>query len=137
MASYRNRPKCPIALIVEDDPELRALAGALLEESELRVVACEDAEQAMAALVRDGDDIVLVFSDIRLPGLLDGVDLARRVKKVWPHIAMVVTSGYAPTRPEMLPDSVTYMPKPWLALDVLVQAEHAAARVRNEQAVGQ
>ena len=128
MGSFRSRPRFPIALIVEDDPELRALAGALLEESDLRVVACEDAEQAMAALARDGDDIVLVFSDIRLPGLLDGVDLARRVKKVWPHIAMVVTSGYATTRPEALPASVTYMPKPWLALDVLVQAERAATR---------
>lgn len=131
---FRNHP---IALIVEDDPDLRELAAALLEETDLRVIECEDAEQAMSALVREGDDVALVFADIRLPGLLDGVDLARRVKALWPHVAMIVTSGYAVGRPTSLPDNVTYMPKPWLALDVLVQAEHAAARVRNEQAVGQ
>ena len=67
-----------------------------------------------------------MFSDIRLPGELDGVDLARRVKALWPHIAVVVTSGFELRRPERLPDNVTYMPKPWLALDVLMQAEKAS-----------
>jgi DNA-binding NtrC family response regulator len=122
----------PIALIVEDDPDLRVLAAALLEESELRVVECESAEEAISALVRDGDDIALVFADIRLRGLLDGVDLARRVKVLWPQITMVVTSGYADARPQALPEGVTYMPKPWLALDVLMQAEKAAARLHGE-----
>ena len=119
-----------IALIVEDDPDLRELAAALLEESDLRVVECESAEEAMSALVRDGDDVALVFTDIRLSGLLDGIDLARRVKVLWPQISMIVTSGYAQTKPEALPESVTYMPKPWLALDVLMQAERAAAKVQ-------
>ena len=121
----------PIALIVEDDPDLRELAAALLEETDLRVVECEDAEEAFVGAVRDGDDVALIFADIRLPGLLDGVDLARRVKVLWPQITMVVTSGYADARPQALPDSVIYMPKPWLALDVLMQAERAAdARAR-------
>ena len=119
----------PIALIVEDDPDLRVLAATLLEESELRVIECESAEQAISVLVRDGDDIALVFADIRLPGLLDGVDLARRVKVLWPQITMVVTSGYTDTRPPALPEGVTYMPKPWLALDVLMQAERAASKL--------
>ena len=123
--------RTPIALIVEDDPDLRVLAAALLEESELRVVECESAEEAMSALLRDGDDVALVFADIRLAGLLDGVDLARRVKVLWPQITMIVTSGYADTRPQALPDSVTYMPKPWLALDVLMLAARAASRVQQ------
>jgi len=126
-----RRGRNPIALIVEDDPDLRVLAAALLEESELQVVECESAEEAMSALVRDGDDIALVFADIRLSGLLDGVDLARRVKVLWPHIAMIVTSGYAESRPQALPEGVTYMPKPWLALDVLMQAARAASRVQQ------
>jgi DNA-binding NtrC family response regulator len=123
--------QAPIALIVEDDPDLRVLAAALLEESELRVVECESAEEAISALVRDGDDVALVFADIRLRGLLDGVDLARRVKVLWPQITMIVTSGYAEARPQGLPESVTYMPKPWLALDVLMQAERAATRMHQ------
>jgi DNA-binding NtrC family response regulator len=120
-----NDAKVPIALIVEDDADLRELGAALLEETDLRVIECEDAEQAMGVLAREGEDVALVFADIRLPGLLDGVDLAKRIKAVWPHISVVVTSGYGPHQP--LPQNVTYMPKPWLALEVLMHAERAAA----------
>ena len=135
MATHDARPTGPIALIVEDDPIVRELAAALLEESDLRVVECEDAEQAFASLCRFGEEIALIFADVRLPGLLDGVDLAQRAKVLWPHITMVVTTGYPGARLEALPDNVVYMPKPWLALDVLMQAEHAAERARERRAV--
>ena len=128
--------QAPIALIVEDDPDLRELGAALLEETEMRVIECEDAEKAMAVLAREGENVALVFADIRLPGLLDGVDLARRIKAVWPHVSIVVTSGYSAQRPETLPDNITYMPKPWLALDVLMQAERAAAWMQRAQGFG-
>jgi CheY-like chemotaxis protein len=124
-----------MALIVEDDPIVRELAAALLEESDLRVVECEDAEQALAELCRHADEIALVFTDVRLPGLLDGVDLALRAKVLWPQITMVVTTGYPGERVQALPDNVVYMPKPWLALDVLRQAEHACDRAREWRAV--
>lgn len=126
------RSSAPVALIVEDDPELRELAGALLEETDLRVIECEDAEQAFAVLCREGDDVAMMFVDIRLPGLLDGVDLVRRARTLWPEISIVVTSGYGPSRD--LPDGVVYMQKPWLALDVLMQAEYATARANERQA---
>lgn len=127
--------KAPIALIVEDDPDLRELASALLEETDLEAVACVDAEEAIAVMVREGDNVALVFTDIRLPGLLSGVDLARRVKALWPHVSMIVTSGFEQRRPEKLPDNVIYMPKPWLALDVLIQAERAADWMHRAQRV--
>jgi CheY-like chemotaxis protein len=133
-SQFPGKSRAPIALIVEDDPDMRVLAAALLEESELRVVECESAEEALSTLLREGDDVALVFADIRLPGMLDGVDLARRVKALWPQVAMIVTSGYARTRPQALPESVTYLPKPWLALDVLVQAARAAARMQPDAA---
>jgi DNA-binding NtrC family response regulator len=120
-------------LIVEDDPDLRELGAALLEETELRVIECEDAEKAMSVLAREGENVALVFADVRLPGVVNGVDLARRIKAVWPHVSVVVTSGYSPRRPETLPDNITYMPKPWLALDVLMQAERAAAWMQRAQ----
>ena len=134
MATHDFHAKRPIALIVEDDPLLRELAAALLEESDLRVVECEDAEQAFATLCNHGEDIALIFADVRLPGLLDGVDLAQRVKVLWPRITMVVTTGYPGARLDALPENVVFMPKPWLALDVLMQAAHAADRVRERRA---
>ena len=135
MATHETHRKRPVALIVEDDTLVRELAAALLEESELRVVECEDAEQAFASLCKYGEEVVLIFADVRLPGLLDGIDLAQRAKVLWPHITMVVTTGYPGTRLEALPDNVVYMPKPWLALDVLMQAEHATDRARERRAV--
>jgi len=79
MASrFSNQDRAPIALIVEDDADLRELGAAVLEETDLRVVECVDAEEAMAIMAREGENVALVFADVRLPGLLDGVDLARR-----------------------------------------------------------
>ena len=127
--------KASVALVVEDDPDVRELAAALLEETDLRVITCEDAESALAVMVREGENVALVFSDVRLPGLLDGIDLARRVKALWPHVSIVVTSGYAARRPDKLPDNVPYMPKPWLALDVLMQAERASAWMQRAQRI--
>jgi DNA-binding NtrC family response regulator len=128
-----HRQHAPIALIVEDDPDLRELAAALLEETELRVMECEDAEQAFSILSREGDDVAMIFADIRLPGALDGMDLARRVRALWPQASVVVTSGYSPQGE--IPDNVVYMPKPWLALNVLMQAERAADHMRELRAV--
>jgi CheY-like chemotaxis protein len=134
MATHQARQAKPMALIVEDEPIIRELAAALLEETELQVIECEDAEQAFATLCRHGEDIALIFADIRLPGLLDGVDLAQRVKVLWPRITMLVTTGYPGDRVQELPDNVVYMPKPWLALDVLRQAEQACDRAREWRA---
>jgi len=124
----------PIALVVEDDPDLRELAAALLEETDLRVVECEDAEAAFATLCTEGEDVALIFADIRLPGLLDGVDLAQRAKLLWPHVTIVVTSGHAGARRQALPKDVVYMQKPWLALDVLMQAGYASERMQTRAA---
>jgi len=135
MATHDFPHAKPMALIVEDDPMVRELAAALLEESDLRVIECDDAEQALALLCKHGEDIALIFSDVRLPGLLDGVDLALRVKVLWPRITMLVTTGYPGDRVQALPDNVVYMPKPWLPLDVLRQAEHACDRAREWRAV--
>jgi len=113
----------PAALIVEDEPEVRELASTLLEESDLHVIPCESAEAALAVLQRRGESIALCFVDIRLPGLIDGIDLARMINTHWPHVQVIVTSGDPGDRLEHLPDGIAYMQKPWRALDVLIAAE--------------
>ena len=133
METHHGREAVPVALIVEDDPHLRELAAALLEETDLRVVECEDAEQAFSFLCREGDDVALMFVDVRLPGVLDGMDLARRVLALWPQASVIVTSGFSPEGE--MPDNVVYMPKPWLALNVLMQAERASDHMRELRAV--
>ena len=65
-------------LIVEDDAELRSLTAALLKDEEIDTIECESAEAALAVMLIGGQEVAMIFADIRLPGVMDGVDLAWR-----------------------------------------------------------
>ena len=119
------QPEPHLALIVEDDPDVRALAAVLLEETPLDVVEVESAEAALGCLQERGGEVAMMFADVRLPGEMDGVQLARAACKLWPTVRVVLTSGDPGAGADDLPESVTFMPKPWRGLDVLVQAEKA------------
>jgi len=71
-------------LIVEDDAELRGLTAALLKDGNLDTIECESAEAALAIMLIGERDVAMIFADIRLPRVMDGVDLAREVKMRWP-----------------------------------------------------
>jgi DNA-binding NtrC family response regulator len=118
-------PEPHLALIVEDDPDVRALAAVLLEETPLDVVEVESAEAALDCLQERGGEVTMMFADVRLPGPMDGVQLAKAACKLWPTVRIVLTSGDPGARTDDLPECVTFMPKPWRGLDVLVQAEKA------------
>jgi DNA-binding NtrC family response regulator len=118
-------PEPHLALIVEDDPDVRALAAVLLEETPLDVVEVESAEAALGCLQERGGEVAMIFADVRLPGEMDGVQLAKAACKLWPTVRVVLTSGDPGGVSDELPDCVTFMPKPWRGLDVLVQAEKA------------
>jgi CheY-like chemotaxis protein len=117
-----------IALIVEADAELRALAVALLEETDLRVVEASSAEGALQYLRFNAGDVAFLFSDVKLPRIMDGVDLARTVRLKWPWIRTLLTSD-APLEGNLDKSLrlVRFMPKPWLPLALLVEAEQAVA----------
>src|ERR1700760_578488 len=70
----RAQPECsnPVALVVEDDAAVRDLATAVLEETDLGVIACDSAEAALSVLERPDVNVALLFADIRLPGAMDG-----------------------------------------------------------------
>jgi len=115
-----------VALIVEDEPELRELAAALLEETDLQVVEASSAEEALNFLRNHGQEVAFLFADVRLPCLMSGVDLARTVRFKWPWVRTVLTSGVPldDGSNDVLRD-VRFMQKPWRALDVLMEAERA------------
>jgi DNA-binding NtrC family response regulator len=100
-------------LIVEDDAELRSLTAALLEDEQLDTIECESAEAALAVMLIGGHEVVMVFADVRLRGVMDGIDLAREVKMRWPRLSVVLTSRYPREHVGELPPGVGYMPKPW------------------------
>jgi len=125
-----SRPACEsrpvhLAIVVEDDPEIRQLAETLLEETELEVVGCPSAEDALNVLRQRGGEVALVFADIRLAGAMDGLQLARAVATLWPRARLVLTSGHGVQRPD-LPKDAVFIAKPWRPGDVLIEAERAA-----------
>ncbi len=116
-----------VALIVEDDFDVRGLAAALLEETDLKVVETTSAEEALDYLRQHSDEVAFLFADVRLPCLMNGLDLVRAVRIKWPWVRTVLTSG-RPLEPDTddMPRDVRFMQKPWRALEVLMEAEKAA-----------
>ncbi len=118
-----ERARLPLALVVEDDDNQRAMVSILLEASEMEVLECQSAEAAISVLDRVGDAVCLLFTDVKLAGPMSGATLASQAKNRFPNMDVVVTSGSVP--PHDFPADAKFMPKPWRALDVLREAERA------------
>jgi DNA-binding NtrC family response regulator len=93
-------------LIVEDDAELRSLTAALFEDEEMDTIECESAEAALATLLIGGREVAMIFADVRLRGVMDGIDLAREVKMRWPLLPVILTSEHPRERGGELPRGV-------------------------------
>jgi CheY-like chemotaxis protein len=80
--------------VVEDNEDVRVVAVSLLEQLGYRTVAVESASPALARLAA-GEIPDAIFTDVVLPGDMDGLALARTVKQCWPDVPSVLTTGYA------------------------------------------
>jgi PAS domain S-box-containing protein len=80
-------------LLVEDNPEVASVSCSLLEQLGYTVRRVSDAETALREVERDGID--LVFSDIVMPGKMDGLGLARRLKEIRPDLPILLATGYS------------------------------------------
>jgi CheY-like chemotaxis protein len=127
----QSQPFRATALIVEDDPTQREMICLLLEESDYDVISCESAEAAEGVLSRCGGRVVLLMTDVNLAGSMTGVELAHIAKQRHPQLNVVVTSGRP--LPEPLPGGTKFWSKPWAPLDVLREAEVAAAAARSAE----
>jgi DNA-binding NtrC family response regulator len=116
-------PSKPIALVVEDDVLQRELLVVLLEESEMDIIHCESAEVALRLLEEMGGRVSVMFTEANLAGKVDGVELAHLASQRYSTIHVIVTSSLPLTK--SLPEGATFMPKPWLPLDVLREAERS------------
>ncbi|HLI23125.1 MAG TPA: ATP-binding protein, partial [Stellaceae bacterium] len=81
-------------LLVEDNADVKAVAGMLLQQLGYRVDAVDNAAAALD-LLAEGHTVDLVFSDVVMPGEMDGLALARRIRVEYPHIPVLLTTGYA------------------------------------------
>lgn len=104
----------PAILVVEDDTLIRMLGVDLLEEAGFEVWEAANADDAVAIL-SDHSDVRLLFSDVDMPGSMNGMDLARLVHERWPHIRLLITSGHHRLSDAAIPDDGEFVGKPWTA----------------------
>ncbi len=108
----RVSPPQPAVLVCEDEELVRINTCEGLEQSGLKVLEAADATEALALLDAHPEIQVLV-TDVKMPGWMSGIDLARLVEKKWPEISILVTSAYYTADETGLPENMTLYPKPF------------------------
>jgi two-component system cell cycle response regulator CpdR len=116
----QSKPFRRTAIVVEDDDIQREMIALLLEESNFRVIQCEDAETASLAL--RACHPVLLITDVSLTGKMNGVELAHLARINDPTLRVVVISGQNPVA--VLPDGVTFLAKPVYPVALIREATH-------------
>jgi two-component system, cell cycle sensor histidine kinase and response regulator CckA len=104
------------ALVVDDEPLMVRLCSTILKSMDIDVVEAYSAAQAMDVLDANAGSIRLLLTDIRMGPGMDGVELSHQVKKTWPHLDIIIMSGFAEEESvkRMLAGSgFPFLPKPF------------------------
>ena len=99
-------------LMVEDQQELRDLIGEALRDAGITVDTADDGHSALRML-RENGPYDVVFSDIRMPNGMSGIELSEHVAREQPQARMILSSGYARSQLPPLPEQVEFLPKPY------------------------
>ena len=107
-----------VILVVEDEPLLRLDISEALVSEGYNVLAAANADDAIEIL-QSRTDIRTIFTDINMPGSMDGLKLAAAVRERWPPVNIFVTTGMTAPRPDELPAKAVFIAKPYRSGDVL------------------
>ena len=105
-------------LVVEDEPLVRTDLAQALEKEGLRALEASNAREALACLEVSSAEIDVLFTDVDLPGHLDGMDLAQLVTELYPTIQVLVTSGHPHVQTDHLPPG-RFFSKPYVSQQVI------------------
>ena len=109
--------KRPVVLIVEDEFLVRIGTRAAVEMAGFDVLEAGDADEAIGILATR-NDIHLIFTDIHMPGSMDGLKLAHFVRDRWPPVKIVATSARVLITDSDLPEGGRFLPKPYSAAEI-------------------
>ena len=102
-----------VVLVVEDNPLILLSAIDLVETAGFECVGAQSADEAIAIL-EARMDIRLVFTDVEMPGTMDGAKLAHYIRDRWPPIHLIVASGKAILEESKLPTGSRFFAKPYV-----------------------
>ena len=106
------KPRTAVVLIVEDEPLLLMNAVDMIEDAGFQAFTAENADEAIK-LLETRTDISIIFTDIDMPGSMNGLRLANAIRGRWPPIKIIATSGHFRVRDGDLPDGGRFLPKPY------------------------
>ena len=101
----------PVVLVVEDEMLLRMRAVDMVEDAGYISLEAVNADQALAIL-QSRPDISMLFTDIQMPGTIDGLQLAHAVHKRWPPIKIILASGQLRLSNPDIPQDSRFFGKP-------------------------
>lgn len=116
----------PIMLIVEDEPLIRMCAVDFAEEAGYATREAKDSAEAIAIL-EAGEDLAVLFTDITLPGGMDGLDLATLAATRWPAMRIMLASGALAGLPADVAPGAYRLPKPYGMAQFLTALEELEA----------
>ena len=120
----RSIAKNPVVLIVEDEALVRELEADIILGAGFRLLQASTADEAFA-LLRRGTEVHLVFTDVDMPGSIDGFEFARLVRQGWPEVAILVSSGKTRPAPGDLPERAHFIAKPYRPAQLVQQVRDA------------
>ena len=124
----------PVVLVVEDEILVRLTAVAIAEDAEFEVLSAATADEALS-LLEARTDVRLVFTDVQMPGSMDGLRLAHAVRDRWPPVELIVTSGRRHIGANDLPDRGRFIAKPYNFV-ALAQAFQQMVEIEGRSADG-
>src|SRR5580693_3647807 len=113
-----HRAEPPAVLIVEDEPLVRLYAAQVVADAGFVVIEASNADEAMRIL-GSRSDVRVVFTDIHMPGSMDGLKLAHAVRNRWPPIKIILTSGRDLIAEQVLPEGGRFFAKPYNPIEIL------------------
>lgn len=121
----------PVVLVVEDEPLVRMTAADELDEAGFLVLEAKNADEAIAVLEAHSDEVQVLFTDVDMPGSMNGMDLAEQVYQRWPHVLLLISSGYARPHPDEIPDHGHFLPKPYRGATLVRQIVEMMQTLRS------
>ncbi len=117
----------PVVLVVDDESLIRLYAVDILSDAGFVTIEAGDGEEALALLARH-PEINVLFTDINMPGPLDGLELARKVHEARSDVQLIITSGRMRPSQAELPDDGAFVAKPYeaAAITKLIRTAGAA-----------
>lgn len=102
-----------VVLVAEDEVLVRMVAADALRDEGFVALEAGNATAALDICEARADEVDVLFTDIRMPGPMDGLELARRVREQWPRISVVMASGNLSVPVQELPAGARFLPKPY------------------------